>query len=278
MENWSNLNNRQMRMIKIAITMGSKLWDWYKLNFSLLTLECISWCFKGCQCFSLVSFSLTHHLLFHRHIKTLQWTTHRRIPVSSHTWLSPIPVPLSVWPSGGDGPPREAACCLRAVHEARPPHSHGLPSWRQTLHQLHGRPEPPGCLPHLASQQEEGGQVDGHLLPPHNLPLRPHQLSPGAQLPGPCRALSGSGERTMGHLQGHDAPYQGGGDARWTQPAPWRPQPPWQPGQLPPAQGGCPGQHPQPRPHHPSPQTPLLMMPITTLYISLSAINILHTN
>ena len=200
--------------------------------------------------------------------------------MSSHAGLSPFPVPLRLCSSRCHGPAREASRHLRLIHQARTSHPHGLYAGGQALHQLYRCPKQSGRLPHLAGQPEEGGQVDGHLLPPHHLSLRSHQLCLGAEFFGPCRALSRSGERTVGDMQGHYAPNQGGGDASGAQPAPWRAQPPGQPGQLPPAQGGRPSQHPQPHLHHPSPNTQLIMMPKTTytLYISLSAINIYSQN
>ena len=131
-----------------------------------------------------------------------------------------LPLSLCLFFTDSDGAPRKASCHLGFVHQTWPPSiPPWLPTWGQAGHQLHSRAESPRRLPHLAGQQEEGGQVDGHLLPPHNLPLWPNQFCLGSQLPRPCRALSRAREGAVGDMQVQHAANQGGGDARWAQPA-----------------------------------------------------------
>ena len=117
------------------------------------------------------------------------------------------------------------------------------------------------------------------------LVLAEHFRGPERELWATCRLeLQIQIQIQIQFLQGHNASYQGRGDACGAQPAPWWSQPPWQPpGQLSSAQRSrqwSPWQCSKTSHHHPSAdEAPLIMMPNRTgvIYISLSAINFLHT-
>ena len=92
------------------------------------------------------------------------------------------------------------------------PEADNLSPGRQGLHQLHLQPQLPCGQAVLAAEQQEGGQVDGHLLPPHLRQGRPGERHPRPQLPRPPRALPGPGAGALGHLQGRHASDPRDGD------------------------------------------------------------------
>ena len=93
------------------------------------------------------------------------------------------------------------------------PEADNLSPGRQGLHQLHLQPQLPGRQALLAAEQQEGGQVDGHLLPPHLGQGRPGERHPRPQLPRPARALPGCRAGALGHLQGGHASHPRDGDS-----------------------------------------------------------------
>ena len=153
-----------------------------------------------------------------------------RVLVPGDNGHSALPVHTVLLVPHRHGPARETPRHIR-------PQADNLSPRRQGLHQLHLQPQLPRRLSLLAAEQQEGGQVDGHLLPPHLGPRRPGEHHPRPQLPRPARALPRPRAGALGHLQsGHAHDPRDGDPHGENSPPRLHPGPaPLPPGRL----GGC---------------------------------------
>jgi len=96
-----------------------------------------------------------------------------------------------------------------------------LPARGQGEHQLHQQLQLPCCQVVLAPQQQDGGQVDGHLLPSNFWWHWSWELLLSAQLSCAARTFPGTRAGAVGHMQGRYANHTWDGDTNGKNSASW---------------------------------------------------------